>query len=66
MLTIQKEMLRSKTKLDDLLEGYKDLDHVYIKNRLEEYDDSVQYYSIYAPNNKWRIPMLDCMNGENW
>jgi len=38
-------MLRSKTKLDDLLEGYKDLDHVYIKNRLE-YDDSVQYYSI--------------------
>jgi hypothetical protein len=46
VLTIHKEMLRSKTKLDDLLEGYKDLDHVYIKNRLEEYDDSVQYYSI--------------------
>jgi hypothetical protein len=39
-------MLKAKTKLDDLLERYKDLDHVYIKNRLEEYDDLVQYYSI--------------------
>ncbi len=34
-------MLKAKTKLDDLLDRYKDLDHVYIKNRLEEYDDLV-------------------------
>jgi hypothetical protein len=38
---IQKEMLKAKTKLDDSLDRYKDLDHVYINNRLEEYDDLV-------------------------
>ncbi len=46
VLTIQKEMFRTKTKLDDLLETYKDLDHVYVKNKLVEYDNLVQYYSI--------------------
>jgi hypothetical protein len=39
-------MLKAKTKLDGLLETYKDLDHVYIKKKLEEYDDLVKYYSI--------------------
>jgi hypothetical protein len=39
-------MLKTKIKLDDLLERYKDLDLVYIINRLEEYDDLVQYYTI--------------------
>lgn len=38
---LQKEMLKIKTKLDDLLEKYKDLNHVYVNNRLEEYDDLV-------------------------
>jgi hypothetical protein len=38
---LQKEMLKIKTKLDDLLEKYKDLNHVYVSNRLEEYDDLV-------------------------
>ncbi len=46
MLTIQKEMFRTKTKLDDLLERYKDLNHVYVKNKLVECDNLVQYYSI--------------------
>jgi hypothetical protein len=41
-----KEMLRTKTKLDDLLERYKDLDLVHVKNKFEEYDNLVQYYSI--------------------
>jgi len=39
-------MLKIKTNLDDLLEKYKDLDPMYVSNRLEEYDDLVQYYSI--------------------
>lgn len=38
--------LKTKTRLDDLLEKYKDLNHVYVNNRLEEYDDLVQYYTI--------------------
>jgi hypothetical protein len=38
---LQKEMLKIKTKLDDLLEKYKDVNHVYVSNRLEEYDDLV-------------------------
>ncbi len=45
VLTLQKEILKTKTRLDDLLEKYKDLDHVYVNNRLE-YDDLVQYYTI--------------------
>jgi hypothetical protein len=43
---IVKEMLRTKTKLDDLLERYKDLDLMHVKNKFEEYDDLVQYFSI--------------------
>jgi hypothetical protein len=46
VLTLQKEILKTKTRLDDLPEKYKDLDHVYVNNRLEEYDDLVQYYTI--------------------
>ncbi len=45
-MLIVKEMLRTKTKLDDLLERYKDLDLTHVKNKFEEYDDLVQYYSI--------------------
>ncbi len=32
--------------MDDLLEKYKDLDPVYVSNKLEEYDHLVQYYFI--------------------
>ncbi len=46
VLTLQKEIFKTKTWLDDLLEKYKDLDHVYVNNRLEEYDNLVQYYTI--------------------
>ncbi len=46
VLTLKKEMLKTKIKLDDLLERYKDLDIVYIIDRLEEYDDLVHYYTI--------------------
>jgi hypothetical protein len=38
---LQTEMLKIKTKLDDLLEKYKDLNHLYASNRLEEYVDLV-------------------------
>jgi hypothetical protein len=34
-------MLKTKTNLDDLLEKYKDLDPMYVGNKLEEYDDLV-------------------------
>jgi hypothetical protein len=39
-------MLKTKTKLDDLLEKYKDLNLVYVSNKLEEYGNLVHYYSI--------------------
>ncbi len=32
MLALQKEMLKTNTKFDDLLERYKDLDLVYVSN----------------------------------
>ncbi len=43
---LKQEMHKTKSKLDDLMERGKDLDPTYVKNRLEEYDDLVQYYSI--------------------
>ncbi len=45
---VQKEMLKTKTKLDDLLERYKDLDPMFVNNRLEEYNNLVHYYSIFC------------------
>jgi hypothetical protein len=39
-------MLKTKSKLDDLVEKNKDLDLAYVNNRLEKYDELVQYYSI--------------------
>jgi hypothetical protein len=55
-------MLNTNTKFDDLLQKYKDMDLQYVNNRLEEYDELVQYY---MPNIKWKIPMLNRMNGGN-
>jgi hypothetical protein len=46
VLTLQKEIFKIKRRLDYLLEKYKDLDYVYVNNRLEEYDYLVQYYTI--------------------
>jgi hypothetical protein len=45
-------MFRTKTKLDDLLETYNDLDHVYVKKKTVKYDDLVQYYSIFCTNQQ--------------
>jgi hypothetical protein len=41
MLALQKEMLKTNTKFDDFLERYKDLDLVYVSNKLEEYENLV-------------------------
>jgi hypothetical protein len=35
------EMIKTKTKLEDLLKKNKDLDLVYVSNRLEEHDELV-------------------------
>ncbi len=48
VMMVQKEMLKTKTKLDDLLERYKDLDPMFVNNRLEEYNNLVHYYSIFC------------------
>jgi hypothetical protein len=41
------KMIKTKTKLEDLLKKNKDLDPMYVNNRLEKYNDElVQYYSI--------------------
>jgi hypothetical protein len=39
-------MVKTKSKLDDLVEKNKDLDLAYANNKLEEYNHLVQYYSI--------------------
>jgi len=39
-------MLKTTSMLDDLVEKNKDLDPTYVNNKLEKYDDLVQYYSI--------------------
>ncbi len=38
-MMVQKEMLKTKTKLDDLLKRYTYLDPTYVNNRLEEYNN---------------------------
>ncbi len=43
---LKQEMHKTKAKTHDLLKRSKDLDPTYVKNRLEEYDDLVKYYSI--------------------
>ncbi len=59
MLALQKEMLKTNTKFDDFLERYKDLDLVYVSNKLEEYENLVQYELYYVPNDRWKILMLN-------
>jgi len=39
-------MVKTKSKLNDLMEKNKDLDPTFVNNRLEESDELVQYYSI--------------------
>jgi hypothetical protein len=38
-------MVKTKSKLDNLVEKNKDLDPLYVNNKLEEYDELVQFYS---------------------
>ncbi len=40
------EMIKTKKKLEDLLEKNKDQDPMHVNNKLEKYDELVQYYSI--------------------
>jgi hypothetical protein len=40
------EIIKTKTKLEDLLEKNKNLDPMYVNNRLEKYEELVQYYFI--------------------
>jgi hypothetical protein len=58
-------MVKTKSKMDDLVEKNKDLDPTYVNNILEEYDEFIQYYSILCikqnmddanvkPDHEWR------------
>jgi hypothetical protein len=38
---LKQEMVKTKSKLDDLVEKNKDLDLAYVSNKLEEYDELV-------------------------
>jgi len=44
--TLRKEMIKTQTKLEDLVEKHKDLNIGYVNNKLEDYDELLQYYSI--------------------
>ncbi len=57
-------MFRTKTKFDDLLEKYKDLDHVNAKNKLLEFNNLVQYYSIL--HTKQQMEDFNAMLNECW
>ncbi len=46
MNDLRKEMVKTKSKPDDLVEKNKDLDPSYVNDRLEEYNELIQYYSI--------------------
>jgi len=39
VFTLQKEMIRTQTKLQDLVEKHKDLNIGYVNNKLEDYDE---------------------------
>lgn len=63
---LQKEMIKTKTKLEDLLKKNKDLDPVYVNKKLEEHDELVQNYFILhskqqmegsnvEPNEQWEL-----------
>jgi hypothetical protein len=36
------------------------------QKKFEEHDDLVQYIQYCVPNNRWKIPMLNYMNGGSW
>jgi hypothetical protein len=50
--------------LDDLVEKNKDLNLVYVNNKLEEYDELVQYYSI--PHTKQQMDDSNVEPNEWW
>ncbi len=66
VFALQKEMIKNKTNVENLLKKNKDLDLVYINNRLEKYDDWSNIILYCIPNNKWNILMLNLMNGGSW
>jgi hypothetical protein len=39
---LKQEMVKTKSKFDDLVEKNKDLDPVYVNNRLEKYNELIQ------------------------
>jgi uncharacterized coiled-coil protein SlyX len=43
---LRQEIIKTKSKLDDLVMKIKDLDPTYVNNGLEEYNELVQYYYI--------------------
>lgn len=43
---LKQKMFKTKSKLDNLVEKNKDLNLTYVNNKLEKYDELVQYYSI--------------------
>jgi predicted outer membrane protein len=45
-VALWEEMIKTKTKLEDLLKKNKDLDPMYVNNKLEEHDELVHHYSI--------------------
>jgi hypothetical protein len=46
MNDLRKKMVKTKSKLDDLVEKNKDLDPSFVNNILEKCNELVQYYSI--------------------
>jgi uncharacterized coiled-coil protein SlyX len=47
MNDLRKEMVKTKSKLDDLVEKNKDLDPSYVNNRLEEYNDTILFHTTH-------------------
>ncbi len=43
---LRQEMVKTKSNLDDLVMKIQDLDPTHVNNRLEKYNELVQYYSI--------------------
>ncbi len=55
---------KTKSRLDDLVEKNKDMDPVYLNNKLEGYDELVQYYSI--PHTKQHMDDSNVEPNEWW
>jgi hypothetical protein len=47
-------------------EKYKDLNFKYVNNRLEEYNNLVQYYFILHTKQQMKASNVDFMSGGSW